>query len=140
MDRLSCAARSANMSRIRSAGTSPETRVETLLRALGYRFKTHASELPGKPDIVFGRRRKIVFVHGCFWHQHRGCVDGRVPASRKSYWNLKLEGNVARDKKTRAALRRSGWDVLVVWECQTTRVRRLQAKLQQFLGPVRVTS
>lgn len=121
------------MSRIRSADTSPEKKVRSLAHRLGFRFRLHVRELPGKPDLVFPRLKKIIFVHGCFWHQHRGCIDGRLPASRIEYWGPKLAANRARDTKHRRVLKKLDWRVLVVWECETANEKRLRATLQRFL-------
>lgn len=117
-DHLSPEARSAHMSRIRKTGTKPEIRVRRTAHRLGYRFRLHRDDLPGTPDLVFPRLRKIVQVHGCFWHQHAGCRLARQPKSRLDYWLPKLERNRARDLETTAALKALGWSVLVVWECQ----------------------
>ena len=132
-DKLSSAARSANMSRIRSTNTSPELIVRKLIHSWGYRYRLHVRTLPGKPDIVLPRLRKIIDVRGCFWHQHPGCVDSHVPRSRQDYWKPKLSGNTARDKSNALALRRLGWKVLVVWECEVTK-RSLAARVRRFLS------
>jgi DNA mismatch endonuclease (patch repair protein) len=134
MDKLSADRRSENMRRIRSAGMKPEILVRRLAHELGYRFRLHRRDLPGKPDLVFVARRKVIFVHGCFWHQHRHCVDGRLPKSNKAYWKPKLSQNVKRDASARARLARAGWRSLVIWECETMEVVRLQKRLRQFLG------
>jgi DNA mismatch endonuclease (patch repair protein) len=108
--------------------------VRRLAHAAGYRYRLHRPDLPGKPDLVFSRRRKIVFVHGCFWHQHPGCKEAERPASNTDYWEKKLARNVQRDAKNAAALLADGWDVLVVWECETKDKAGLQARLFEFLG------
>jgi DNA mismatch endonuclease (patch repair protein) len=133
-DRISPARRSANMSRIRSRDTQPEMIVRRLLHRLGYRFRLHARELPGKPDIVFRPSRKAIQVHGCFWHRHDGCQDCSVPKSRQEYWQPKFAATVARDEKTLTELRALGWDVLVVWDCETSDLGNLQMRLIKFLG------
>src|SRR6267142_3715536 len=128
--------RSANMSRIRSKNTNPEMVVRRLLHAMGFRFRIHDSRLPGRPDLVFPRHRKAVFVHGCFWHHHR-CTEGqRAPKSRLDYWGPKITGNVRRDRLTRLRIRRGGWAILVVWECQTVPARRaeLAERLHRYLN------
>ncbi|MCW0196818.1 very short patch repair endonuclease [Sphingopyxis sp.] len=135
-DHLSAERRSANMARIRSTDTKPELVVRRLLHGLGYRYRCHRRDLPGKPDLVFTSRRKIVFVHGCFWHQHPGCPRATRPKSSKSYWHQKLTRNVERDEVSRSQLEDEGWDVLTVWECETKRPD-LKKRLQQFLGPTR---
>jgi DNA mismatch endonuclease (patch repair protein) len=133
-DKISPARRSANMSRIRSKNTRPEMVVRRLLHRLGYRFRLHARELPGKPDVVFRRRRKAIQVHGCFWHRHAGCRDCSVPRSRQEYWLPKFAATVARDERTLTELRAIGWDVLIVWDCETGDLADLEKRLVGFLG------
>ena len=122
-DRISEERRSYNMRRIRSTGTQIELTARRLVWDLGYRYRLHDRSLPGKPDMVFRGRRKAVFVHGCFWHQHpsRDCLDSRVPSSREGYWSPKLARNVQRDAENAAALEAMGWGVLVVWGCEVER-------------------
>lgn len=129
------AARSRNMASIRSKGTSPELVVRRLIHALGYRFRLHCSDLPGCPDIVLRPRKKVIEVRGCFWHSHeaRSCNRAHVPKTRLDYWRAKLERNVARDAKNVNALKRAGWDVLVLWECEVGKPQTLQHKLTRFL-------
>ena len=134
-DLLSSESRSQNMRRITSKDTKPEIVVRRFLFRLGYRFRLHRSDLPGRPDIVFVGRRKAIFVHGCFWHQHSDCREGRIPGSRKEYWIPKLEKNVQRDREHALSLRRLGWDVLVIWECETEKLHRMETRLVKFLGP-----
>ncbi|MCW5723535.1 MAG: DNA mismatch endonuclease Vsr [Maricaulaceae bacterium] len=124
------------MAAIRSKGMKPEMRVRSLAHRLGYRFRLHRKDLPGKPDLVFRPRRKVIFVHGCFWHQHarEDCLDGRPPKSNTDYWLPKLQRNVERDRKNRATLQAAGWDVLVIWECETTDEDVLSVRLKRFLG------
>jgi DNA mismatch endonuclease (patch repair protein) len=111
--------RSFNMSRIRSKNTNPEMLVRSLVHRLGYRYRLHQRNLPGKPDLVFASRHKIIFVHGCFWHMHE-CRYGAVkPATNATFWENKRSLNVLRDEKNRIALEQIGWKILVVWECQT---------------------
>jgi len=135
MDRLSPAARSRNMSRIRSTGMKPERYVRSAAHRLGYRFRLHRKDLPGKPDLVFPSRRKIIFVHGCFWHQHpkEDCKDSRLPKSNKGYWSPKLARNVERDEQNIRILREQGWDVLVIWECEVSDQGELARKVHGFL-------
>ena len=123
------------MAAVKSKDTTPELIVRRLVHALGYRFRLHDRSLPGCPDLVLPRHRKIILVSGCFWHMH-GCGRCRIPAANRHYWVAKLQRNAARDRRSRRALRKAGWQVLVVWECQTTpaRRRRLQARLAAFLG------
>ena len=132
-------ARSRVMRGNRSKDTRPEMLVRRALHGLGYRFRVHVRGLPGTPDIVFGARRAVVQVHGCFWHSHGGCRHASVPRTRASYWVPKLARNVERDAECEAALEASGWRVMVVWECE---VRQLDAVLERaaaFLGPSRAT-
>lgn len=133
MDNLSSARRSENMRRIRSKDTRPEIRVRSLLHSLGYRYRLHDKSLPGKPDITFPGRKRVVLVHGCFFHQHATCVDGHMPKSREEYWGPKLEGNIRRDKSSRAKLSRAGWRSLVVWDCETQDIEKLGTRLIKFL-------
>lgn len=133
-DNRSRASRSALMSRIRGKDTAPELIVRRLLHSLGYRFRLYRRDLPGVPDIVFPSRKKIVFVNGCFWHAH-GCRIGRPPKSRLEFWGPKLERNRTRDRRNCASLRKQGWTVLTVWQCQTRSVMKLQDRLVSFLGP-----
>lgn len=139
MDHLSPTSRSANMRAIRSKNTSPELVVRRLLFGLGYRYRVHDKSLPGAPDVVFSARRKAIFIHGCFWHQHTAqeCRRGRPPKSNLSYWTKKLRGNVDRDKQNRRELSRYGWKTLVIWECQVSNPRKVEQKLKRFLGPTR---
>lgn len=132
MDRLDPNARSINMRQIRSVDTKPELVVRSLLHQMGLRFRLHAKDLPGRPDIVLRRHGKVVFVHGCFWHQHQLCREGRIPGSRQDYWIPKLTRNVERDAKHRKELRRLGWQSLVIWECELEDCARLKAKLNRF--------
>jgi DNA mismatch endonuclease, patch repair protein len=133
-DVLTAAQRSLCMSRIRSRDTTPELLVRRLAHGLGYRFVLHKPSLPGKPDLVFVARRKVIFVHGCFWHRHR-CRFGRVmPGTRTEFWRSKLAGNAARDRRTQRQLRQLGWDILIIWECQTGDLRKLKQRLTAFLG------
>jgi|ERR1035438_844814 DNA mismatch endonuclease (patch repair protein) len=137
MDKISTERRSANMRRIRSKDTSPEIALRRLIHGLGYRFRLHRKDLPGRPDIVFPGRRKVIFAHGCFWHQHPGCREGRVPSSRLDYWAAKLERNQVRDTESRALLEEQGWRVLVVWECELKDVAAVSRTVKRFLGHAR---
>lgn len=138
MDSVSSSRRSEIMSRIRSSDTRPEMQIRRLLHGLGYRYVLHKRDLPGVPDLVFPSRRKIVFVQGCFWHQHKGCADGRIPKSRVSYWEPKLQRNVERDRRNISKLRRGGWRVMLVWECDIANVDALRNRLVRFLGEPRI--
>jgi DNA mismatch endonuclease (patch repair protein) len=110
--------RSACMRAVRSKDTKPEKALRSMLHRAGYRFRIHSRNLPGSPDIVFPARRKVIFVHGCFWHQHTRCGAGIVPATRREYWVPKLQRNQARDRLVQLALTRLGWKSLTVWECE----------------------
>jgi len=133
-DRLSTEQRSANMRRIKGRDTTPELMVRRMAHAIGYRYRLHRKDLPGKPDLVFGPRRKLIFVHGCFWHQHEGCRAGRIPGSNIGYWAPKLRRNTERDAAARAALEARGWEVLIVWDCETRDESALRIRLSNFLG------
>ena len=122
------------MRRIHSKDTSPEMAVRRHLHGLGYRYRLHVKDLPGKPDLVFPGRRCILMIHGCFWHGHKGCRKSRMPNTNQQFWITKLEKNYARDRRHLRALRRLGWRVLVVWECQTGNLIKLEPKLLRFLG------
>lgn len=132
-DRLSPEARSRLMSRIRSRDTGPERAVRSILHGLGFRFRLHRRDLPGTPDIVLPGRGMVVFVHGCFWHGHRCKVD-KMPKSRIDYWGPKIEANKARDKRKSAKLRRLGWSVVTVYECELKLPERLAARLFKRIG------
>lgn len=125
--------RSRCMSAIRAKNTRPELIVRSIAHRLGYRFRLHKKDLPGKPDLAFLSRRKIVEVHGCFWHQHPRCRFATRPATRKAFWDAKLNRNKERDKQNRRRLRRLGWDVLVIWECQTKDPIAVAKRLRAFL-------
>ncbi|MGA7830692.1 MAG: NgoMIV family type II restriction endonuclease [Terracidiphilus sp.] len=133
-DRLSPAQRSENMRRIASKGTKPEMFVRRFVHSQGYRFRLHINSLPGKPDLVFPMLHKVIYVHGCFWHLHKGCREGRIPQTRRDYWETKLLGNVERDKKHFKDLRKLGWKHLIVWECEMRNPERVQNKLIRFLA------
>jgi len=133
MDIMTPAERSVRMGRIRSKDTEPELAVRRLVHGMGYRYRLHGSGLPGRPDMVFRARQKVVFVHGCFWHLHRGCPNCRPPKSKVEYWKPKLEGNAARDKRVRDQLRQLGWKCLVVWECELDDADALRRKVAAFL-------
>lgn len=132
-DRLGPAARSAHMRRIRKIDTKPEIVVRRMAHALGLRFRLHRRDLPGTPDIVFPRHRKIVQVHGCFWHQHEGCRLARQPKSRLDYWLPKLARNMERDRTAAEQLAALGWEALTIWECETRAADLVRARLAAFL-------
>ena len=133
-DKLTPERRSANMARIRSKNTSPEMIIRRLVYQMGFRYRLHVAHLPGKPDLVFSRLKKIIDVRGCFWHQHRGCIDSHIPKSRREYWHPKLKKNKERDKRNEANLRAEGWNVLTLWECELKDVEPLTRRITTFLG------
>jgi len=126
--------RSAIMARVKSKDTTPEMIVRRLTFRLGYRYRLHDNRLPGKPDLVFPGRRKVIFVHGCYWHGH-DCRAGRNrPASNIEYWNKKLSRNCERDKEHQKLLKKSGWNYLILWECELKESGSLEKRLRKFLG------
>jgi DNA mismatch endonuclease (patch repair protein) len=129
VDSLTPEKRSWNMSRIRSKNTKPEIMVRSILHRLGYRFSLHR-KLPGSPDIVLPKHRTVIFVHGCFWHRHKGCRDASTPGTRPEFWHKKFSDNTSRDKRNCAELRKLGWKVIVIWECE---VKGDPAKLSESL-------
>lgn len=133
VDRLDPLQRSRLMSRIRSANTKPEIKVRSMLHRMGCRFRLHVRDLPGTPDVVLPARGAVVFVHGCFWHGHR-CKRGKMSKSRVEYWDAKIHQNRRRDTLTRRSLRRLGWKVVVVWECDLKRPADLADRLARELG------
>lgn len=138
MDTLDPAKRSERMSRVRGKDTGPELAVRRLVHRLGYRYRLHRSGLPGKPDLVFPGRRKVIFIHGCFWHRHPdpACKLARLPKSRHEFWLPKLEGNRARDIRVEQELTALGWSVLAIWECQVKDAERLENMIRGFLDAV----
>jgi DNA mismatch endonuclease (patch repair protein) len=136
MDTLSRAERSKRMAMIHGTNTKPELRVRSIAHRTGYRYRLHDSDLPGKPDMVFPKLRKVVFVHGCFWHRHPGCSLARLPKSRLSFWLPKLTRNRQRDIRNIARLRRAGWSVKVIWECETISAEKIERKLRTFLEKI----
>lgn len=134
MDKLTPERRSANMRRIRSRDTTPELIVRRVVHGMGFRYRLHVAKLPGKPDLVFARLKRIIDVRGCFWHQHPGCIDSRIPKSRRSYWKPKLLRNQQRDTENARKLRQLGWRVLVIWECEVKDAGKLKRRLNRFLG------
>ncbi|WOJ91569.1 very short patch repair endonuclease [Methylocapsa polymorpha] len=122
------------MRAVKSTNTRPEMIVRSLAHRLGFRFRLHCSNLPGRPDLVFAGRRKVIFVNGCFWHGHDCKRGDRAPKTNASYWRAKIARNKARDANARAALAAAGWDVLVIWECETKDLEGLSAELSDFLA------
>ena len=121
------------MSRVKSKDTKPELTVRRLVFGMGYRYRLHDKRLPGRPDLVFAGRRKIVFVNCCFWHGHQGCRYARLPKSRVDFWRTKIKNNRARDRRNVAMLKAAGWTVLTVWQCELKAIEALANKLYDFL-------
>lgn len=133
VDQLSPARRSWNMSRIQASNTKPELIVRSLLHRMGYRFRLHRKDLPGKPDIVLPRYHAVVFVHGCFWHRHEGCKECTTPKSNTEFWLKKFKKNVERDVRVAQELEGMGWKVVVVWSCETKDLSELSKRLFEEL-------
>jgi DNA mismatch endonuclease, patch repair protein len=133
VDIFSSRERSAIMAKVRAKDTCPEMVVRRLVHGMGYRYRLHDQKLPGKPDLVFPSRRKVIFVHGCFWHKHSCRRGRRSPVANAEYWQRKRERNRVRDKIAVGALRSAGWKVLVIWECHTRDLERLRSTLLSFL-------
>ena len=124
------------MQAIHGRNTEPELRVRRLLHSMGYRYRLHRKDLPGTPDIVFPIRTKVIFVHGCFWHGHSNCKRAKLPAKNAEAWAKKIRNNRARDTRNIRALKRIGWDILVIWECETRNMEACAVRLRNFLDPV----
>jgi DNA mismatch endonuclease (patch repair protein) len=133
-DIVSKKVRSRMMSGIRGKNTKPEIKVRSMLHKMGYRFRLHMKDLPGKPDIVLPKYHTVVFVHGCFWHRHSGCKYAYTPKSRSDFWNEKFKKNVERDSANREGLQKAGWVVLTVWECETKNVEFLSKILEMLMS------
>jgi DNA mismatch endonuclease (patch repair protein) len=131
-DTLTKEKRSWNMSRIKGYDTKPEIFVRTLLHKAGFRFRLHQNKLPGKPDIILPKYDSVIFVHGCFWHRHEGCKFAYTPKSRLDFWNKKFKENVQRDKKKKEELKRMGWKVYTIWECETGQKEKLNRILKRI--------
>lgn len=121
------------MSRISGGNTKPELVVRKLIHSMGFRYRLHVKNLPGKPDIVLSRHKKIIMVNGCFWHGHQSCARSRRPATNIEFWNSKIAGNIERDNRNNALLKEMGWQILVVWGCETKKLDLLFEKLNNFL-------
>ena len=136
MDNISPQRRSALMSHVRSSDTTPEIEVRKIVWSLGFRYRLHSRQVPGSPDLVFPGRKKVIFVHGCFWHAHEGCSRARLPKTRPEFWQAKREQNKQRDLKVEAALLAQGWNALIVWQCEL-RDSTIRDKIAAFLqvGP-----
>lgn len=125
--------RSRNMAAIRSKNTKPEMIVRKIAHSLGFRYRLHRRDLPGKPDLVFPRSKKIIFVHGCFWHMHSCQYGNVIPKTNTAFWRRKRTSNVERDRRNKLDLKKLGWQILVIWECQTKNVTSLQTRIHDFL-------
>lgn len=121
------------MARVRSKNTRPELVVRQTAHALGFRFRLHRKDLPGSPDLVFPRLKKVIFVHGCFWHRHPGCSKASMPKTRVGFWTAKFAANTRRDARSIGAIRELGWQVCIVWECETSDPKLITQKVETFL-------
>lgn len=133
MDKLTPERRSWLMGQVRGKNTGPEMIVRRLAFSMGYRYRLHVPNLPGKPDMVFAGRMKAIFINGCFWHGHLECRFGRLPKTRVEYWEAKILKNVERDKRNTKLLEEEGWAVLTIWQCQLANIPELSKKLRCFL-------
>jgi len=122
------------MQAVRGTNTAPEMVVRSLLHQMGYRFRLHRKDLPGSPDIVLPKHRKIVLVHGCFWHGHEECKRAKLPVNNANTWRMKIEKNQARDQRNITELRHHGWDVLIVWECELKEITQVAERLRDFIS------
>ena len=126
------------MSKIRSKDTRPERVLRSALHRLGFRFRIHRKDLPGKPDIVLPKYLTVIFIHGCYWHYHKDCREGRIPSTNSAFWKDKLEKNVAKDERHRAALAALGWRVLVVWECEMNTRAKFTKKIESLISEIQI--
>jgi DNA mismatch endonuclease (patch repair protein) len=133
MDTLTIKERSVRMRLVRSKDTMPELLVRRLVHSMGYRYRLHSNKLPGRPDLVFASQKRVIFVHGCFWHQHEGCRNSRIPKSRVTYWKPKFARNKQRDRDNKKLLESRGWRTLEVWECETRSNKELATRIKKFL-------
>jgi len=133
LDVFDKAKRSWIMARVKNKDTAPEIAVRSIVHRLGFRFRKNRTDLPGRPDIVLPRHRKVIFVHGCFWHGHKNCRRAGRPAKNKAFWRKKLDANIARDKKNAQTLRREGWKVMTIWQCWIRDKNRLVNRIESFL-------
>ena len=122
------------MSLIRSSNTKPEILVRKILHSLGFRFRLHQKSLPGKPDVVLKKYKSVIFVHGCFWHQHKGCKRSNMPKSNTAYWKPKLERNIKRDKHHKIELKKLGWKIITIWECESKNIEKIKKKILKLLA------
>nr|WP_040069359.1 very short patch repair endonuclease [Pseudomonas batumici] len=134
MDSVTPAERSHVMSLVKGKNTRPEMVVRRLVYGAGFRYRLHGAKLPGKPDLVFAGKKKVIFVHGCFWHRHKNCALARIPKSNQEFWRAKLEGNQVRDESNLQKLSEAGWDALVIWECELRNLDALEQRIRLFLA------
>lgn len=139
MDTMSPAERSQIMAKVKSKNTKPEMIVRKIAYAMGYRYRLHGKGIPGKPDLVFGWRRKVIFVHGCFWHGH-DCGRCRLPKTRTSYWLEKINKNMQRDSRNQKGITAMGWQYIIIWECQLKEKEKVALAIQIFLDEANTTS
>lgn len=133
MDTLTKEQRSLCMSRIRNKNTAPELAVRKILTEIGIRYRLHSAKLPGKPDVVITKRKKLIFINGCFWHQHKNCRRASAPKSNRRYWTDKLKRNIEKQKEDMKKLKKDGWKILLIWECRTGSKISLKNKIKKFL-------
>jgi DNA mismatch endonuclease (patch repair protein) len=126
--------RSLIMAAVRSEDTGPEMAIRRIIHGLGYRYRLHDGMLPGRPDLVFPSRRKVIFVHGCFWHRHAKCRYATSPKTRQEFWEAKFASNVSRDRRSKQELKRMDWAVLTVWQCELKKPGKLTERLDEFLS------
>ena len=134
VDHVDQAKRSLIMASVHSEDTSPEMAVRKIVHSLGYRYRLHVRALPGRPDLVFPSRHKVIFVHGCFWHRHPKCRYATSPKTREEFWQAKFTSNVERDRRARRELKRMDWAVLTVWQCELKKTDKLTERLNDFLS------
>jgi DNA mismatch endonuclease, patch repair protein len=132
-DHLSQPQRAANMAAVRGKNTVPERIVRSMVHAMGYRFRLHRKDLPGKPDLAFPTKKKAIFVHGCFWHRHEGCPRASSPKTRMQFWESKFDRNIERDRRVLLRLSKIGWESLIIWECEIKSSKDLAIRLAEFL-------
>jgi len=138
-DKLSKEKRSWNMSRVRGKNTAPELLVRSLLHDMGFRFRLHRKDLPGSPDIILPKYKTVIFVHGCYWHRHPGCKFSSTPHTNRDFWIKKFSETVRRDRENSIKLEESGWNVLVIWQCETKNTEKISGKLNDFFQESELT-
>lgn len=133
MDSLTKEQRSELMAKVKSKNTKPELIVRSITHRMGFRYRLHDKKLPGKPDMVFKKSKKVILINGCFWHRHIGCSRCRMPKSRRSFWKEKFKRNIARDEITKKRISDLGWNYLIIWECELENISALSDKIRTFL-------